>query len=116
MINKIARMLGHQNQRSDRSDATLTRRSLLARATQASAGALVAGSAASTITLRSNAQVEDPCDTCYRIHGCPDFEVAYYCDEWGQGRKCCSCGEDIYQYVCATYCVDWPVNCARLDD
>lgn len=113
MIDRIAKKLSQPNKASLSSENAITRRSMVSRMLSTSAGVLVAGSAASTITLKADAQIEDPCDTCYRVYGCPDFVTAYYCDARGRGRKCCSCGEDIIPYVCATICVDWPVTCYR---
>lgn len=116
MIDKLARLLGKPNTASTQPDRSISRRSLISRITQASAAALLAGGAASTITLRAGAQL-DPCQSCYGATGCSDFYTYYYCDDRGQGYKCCICADNDYPYprVCGEYCVPWQAGCYRTD-
>ena len=118
MLDRIARMFSHQNRRPERSDPTLSRRSLLARATQASAGAMVAGSAASTVILRTSAQTPDPCQICYGNTGCDEYVRWTYCDDDGTFYRCCTCGESggPFPGPCDTICVAQQVGCARNTD
>ncbi len=111
MIAKFARMLGQPSSKAPQSDHAFTRRSLVSRVLQTSAGALVAGGAASTITLKAGAQPPDPCDVCYGYTGCPDFERYSYCDDYGRFYKCCVCGSVLYSEVCDDICIQQQYGC-----
>jgi hypothetical protein len=109
-------MLGQPNRKAPQSDYGITRRSLVSRVLQTSAGALVAGSAASTIFVKANAQTPGPCQTCLGFNpGCDDFFAYSYCDDFGRFYRCCICGnpDNPIADLCDDICVQQQESCFR---
>lgn len=113
MIDRLAKLLSQSRNQQNRSDRPITRRSLLARATQATAAAFVVGSSASTISLKAGALAPNACQVCNSYTGCSHYDRWDYCDDNGAFYKCCTCGVTEYPYphICDTICIEQEVRC-----
>jgi len=106
MFDSLARRIAGDNASPER----MGRRGFLGGTVKTVAAAIVATKSASLVTLSAEAQTLDPCAICIQQTGCSSrTEVTYYCDDYGNGYKCCGCGQ--VWGICDIVCVAWPQGC-----
>lgn len=109
MFETIARRIANE----DSSSTHIGRRGFLRGAVTSAAAVFVASKSASFLTMDAQAAL-NPCQICIQNNGsgCSSrTEVTDYCDDYGNGYKCCGCGNSWQ--ICDIVCVPWPVGCYR---